>query len=373
MAWWDRFRVLFQREKVQPGQTLRVAPQQRAGWGNTTDDRLLNDGTLYMISNLVEQVCLGAGWRFTGADAEREDVRAVCDAISEAEGFHDMIRHCLRAMFARYAVSEIVWQSTNGLWLPLRFRTIPRRSVALDISDDGEVSRIEVSTTAGLQELPLLHAVVYRFNPTLANPLGSSLLDGLREDIEYKRKLDDVVVRSAERFGAPTVALRYPPGTDQSQVDELLRQGTRLQSASVAVLPDGVAVDFLEPRGQMSVLSLDTLRYFERRIARAILGSVLGMFEAEFGTRAQASTHWEVTRYVIRSYQSGIEQAITEQVVRRTLQLNGLPSEVQFFLNEPEIVDKEAMARWIADLAQAGIIDVDEDRDRIRQLFGLEG
>ncbi len=372
MNLWDRIKLVFQRERPRPEAALRVAPQELAYTSTMTEERLLRDGTLYMIGNLVEQVCLGAGWRFTGQDSESGDVAKLCQQVTEADGFQEMLRHCMRAMFARFAVSEIVWVSSGGTWLPARFRPIARNAVRLKVGEDGAVSGVYVTTSAGTQPLPLLHAVVYRFNPTFASPMGSSLLDNLREDIDYKRKLDDVVVRGSERFGAPTVSLRYPPGTDASQVEELLRQGKRLQSASVAVLPDGVSVEFLEPRGQMSELSLETLRYFERRIARAVLGSVLGMFEAEFGTRAQASTHWEVTRYVIRGYQSGIEQAVTEQVFRRTLQLNGLPDDVRFELNEPDIVEKESMARWIADLAQAGIIDVDEDRDTIRRIFGLE-
>jgi len=372
MNLWDRLKLRFQREKPDPQAMLRVARQDRSSYAISTEERLLRDGTLYMIANIVEQVCLGAGWRFTGDAAEDERVVALCNAITATEGFQEMVRHCLRAMFARYAVTEIIWSSEGGQWLPVRFRTVPRNAVTLTIGETGEVNGITVVTSAGAQQLPMLHAVVYRFNPSFDAPAGSTLLESLREDIEYKRKLDDVVVRGSERFGAPTVCVRYPPGTDPSQVESLLGQGQRLQSASVAVLPDGVGVEFLEPKGTSSELTLETLRYFERRIARAVLGGVLGMFEAEFGTRAQAGTHWEVTRYVIRGYQSGIEQAITEQVFARTLQLNGMPDQIQFALNEPDIVDKESIARWVAELAQAGIIDVDADRDRIRRIFGLE-
>jgi phage gp29-like protein len=365
----DRLRhVLFAtREKPRKEEMLRVHPLPVSA--ASRDLSLVKDGTLYAVSHFLNEVCLGAGWHFEGDDAESN--AEVLDAIVNREGFAEMLRANLNAMFTRFAVTEVVW-GTGSVWLPARYRVVPHASCRLNINDGGDVESVEVVTTAGIQQLPLVRAVVHRHRPSLDHPEGQSVLDSIGEDVGYKRRSDDALVKNVERFSAPFIIGRYPPGMSASQKQELLDQLKKLQSASVAVLPEGVGVEIIEAKGVSSKFAMDAVSFFERRIARQVLGSILAMFEAEFGTRAQATTHWQVIRYVVASYQADIEATINEQLVQRVLAWNGLPDRVVFKLNEPDLLDKTNIARWVADLASAGVLDMEQDRDLIRRIFGLE-
>lgn len=330
---------------------------------------LLKDGTLYAVSHFLTEVCLGAGWHFAGDDVEAN--AEVLTAIGERAGFSEMLRANLLAMFTRFAVTEIVW-GKGSTWLPARYRVVPHGSCMLHINDSGDVESVEVNTTAGVQQLPLNRAIVHRHRPSLDHPEGQSVLDSIGEDVGYKRRSDDALVKNVERFSAPFIIGRYPPGMSASQKQELLDQIKKLQSASVAVLPEGVGVEIIEAKGASSKFAMDAVAFFERRIARQVLGSILAMFEAEFGTRAQAATHWQVIRYVVSSYQSDIEATVNEQLIQPVLAWNGLPNRVTFKLNEPDLLDKTNIARWVADLASAGVLDMEQDRDIIRRIFGLD-
>lgn len=365
--------ILFARqEKPERDEFLRVHPMPVSF--HPREMSLLKDGTLYAVSHFLSEVCLGAGWHFEGEDAEQN--AEVLAHLASRPGFSDMLRANLLALFSRFAVTEIIWQfapfRSVPLWLPIRYRVVPHHACTLHIAEDGNVERVEVSTTAGLQDLPLLRAVIHRNDPSLEHPEGQSVLDSIGEDVGFKRRSDDALIKNVERFSAPFIIGRYPPGMSASQKQELLDQLKKLQSASVAVLPDGVGVEIIEPKGVSSQFAMDATTFFERRIARQVLGSILAMFEAEFGTRAQATTHWQVIRYVVASYQSNIEAVINEQLLQRVLALNGLPNRVQFKLNEPDLLDKTNIARWVADLASAGVLDMEQDRDLIRRIFGLE-
>lgn len=355
------------RKKPSEEDILRIHPTQVTA--PSSDRTLLRDASLYGVFNFLSEVCLGAGWRFEGEDAETNT--EILQAIVSAEGFEELLRSLLWAMVTRFALAEIIWD-TSTRWVPAKYRMIPHSVAQLQINDRGDVEQISVVTTAGIQQLPSNRAILYRYRPTIEHPEGSSLLDSFREDISFKRRAEDTLMKNTERFGAPYIVLRYPPGMSDSQKRELLSQGMKLQSATIAALPEGIGVELIEPRGNIGQFAIDTVRFFERRIARGILGSILAMFESEFGTRAQAETHFQIIKYVVASRQADVESTISKQLVLPTLIYNGLPTQVVFKLNEPDLMDKESIARWVADLAQAGILDMETDRDLIRGLFGLD-
>jgi len=376
----SKFRdVFFRAVGRQPEQAQEAKPPQRDDeWirvypfqasAKPEEISLTKDGTLSAVLRFLTEVVLGAGWHFDGEDADA--VAEVLPEVTDKPGFSEMLRACMLAMFSRFAVVEVIWQQRGEWWLPERYRLVPHDAVSMHISERGEVERVEVFTTAGIQELPLARAIIHRYKPSLAHPEGETLLDSIREDVHYKRRGDDALVKNVERFAAPFIVGRYPPGMSAEQKRELLDQLKKLQSASVAVLPEGVGVEVIEGRGVSSRFAMDAVSFFERRIARQVLGSVLAMFEAEFGTRAQAATHWQIIRYVAASYQSDIEATINEQLVQRVLRWNGLPDQVAFKLNEPDVLDRTNIARWVADLATAGVLDLEEDRQLIRRMFGF--
>ncbi len=365
----DRLRHVWfaAREKPRKEETLRVQPLPLSA--SPRELSLAKDGTLYALSHFLTEVCLGAGWHFEGKDVEAN--AEVLDAIVSREGFAEMLRASLNARITRFTVTEIVWKP-GSVWLPARYRVVPHASCRLNINDVGDVESVEVVTTAGIQQLPMERAIVHRHHPSLDHPEGQSVLDSIGEDIGYKRRADDALVKNIERFSAPFIVVRYPPGMSAAQRQELFEQGKKMQSAWVAVVPDGVGVEIIEAKGVSSKFAMDSAAYLERRMARQLLGSILAMFEAEYGTRAQATTHWQVVRYVVSSYQADIEATINEQLVQRVLAWNGLPNRVVFKMNEPDLLDKNNIARWVADLASAGVLDVEQDRGIIRRIFGLE-
>lgn len=348
--------------------TLKVRPM-----GAVTVPRelqLLRDGTVYSILNFLSELSLGSGWHFEGEDVtENQDI---LEAVTHADGFTEMLRALFWAMATRFCAIEQVW-TTQPFWYPYRLRVLPPTATTLQIDENGDVQEIQVMTSAGTQSLPLSRAIYYRFRPTLEHPEGSSILETLQDDISFKRRADDTLVKNNERFGAPYIILRYPPGMSERQKQELLERGNLLQSASVAVIPEGVGVEIMEPSGKASAFALNSLSYLERRIARAVLGSILTMFESEYGTRAQAEVHFQVFKFIIASRQADIEDTVTSQLFERVLALNGRGMNCRFKLNEPQLMDRETTAKWVTNLTSVGIIDAEYDRDMVRRLFGISG
>lgn len=369
-------RVEFAAPRPQVGEQVRITPQPWA-IADIAEAKLLKDDSVGAVARLFCDVVFGSGIRWVGADAER--LSDLTDEIIRADGWQQTLRALTSVVFTRFACIEIVWSSANGRWLPARLRHIPNTMCALDIDEYGSITSVQVSSTGGLQALPRENMILHRNNPTFEKPTGISVFDDLEEVIQMKRRADLALIRYIERYAAPTVIGWYSPGTSKSQQSALLTALKSLQSASVGTLPgpkgdQGNNIELLEASGGANSAigsAIEMLRMYERRIARGVLGSVLAIFESEFGTRAQAETHLEVLKAVVRSHQGPVEEAINRQLVAPTLAYNVGDADLRFELVEPDFADREKVGRWVADLAQAGVIDLEADRDSIRGLFGL--
>jgi len=369
-------RVEFAAPRPQVGEQVRITPQPWA-IADIAEAKLLKDDSVGAVSRLFCDVIFGSGIRWIGDDAER--LQDLTDEIERADGWQQCLRALTNSVFTRYACVEIVWQTHGSIWGPQRLRHIPNTMCALDIDEWGNVMSVKVSSTGGMQSLPAENMILCRNNPTFDKPQGISVFDDLEEVIQMKRRADLALIRYIERYAAPTVIGWYAPGTSKTQQSALLSALRDLQSASVGTLPGpkgdaGNNIELLEASGGANSAigsAIEMLRMYERRIARGVLGSVLAIFESEFGTRAQAETHLEVLKAVVRSHQGPVEEAINRQLVAPTLAYNVGDADLRFELVEPDFADREKVGRWVADLAQAGVIDLEADRDSIRGLFGL--
>jgi phage gp29-like protein len=204
--------------------------------------------------------------------------------------------------------------------------------------------------------------------------------DHIREPVEYKRATDAAMISYAKRWGVPSIVGFYAPGQDKSAQAKFLAAIKSLQNAAAATLPIKPTKDspdvlqLIEAKGDGGSISavMDMNKAFEKRIAGAVLGSILAVYESEYGTRAQAQTHLEVLKSVIEAAQAPLEEAINEQLVQPVLAYNRGLRDVRFVLNAPNLNDLEKLGNMVADLAQAGLLDPAQDARVIRTMFGID-
>lgn len=363
------------------GAQIKALPLPFAFVGRN-EQNLLNDDSIYAVYNVFADVLLSSGWIFEGDDAE--NVKDLTDAMVSAPGWNMLLNSMAAAGFKRFSAVEIVWDTTSdtGKWVPRKFRDLPLKYTSLTLDSEQDVVCANVSTTGGLQMVPPQNMVCHRNEPTFEHPLGQSVYDRLQEVIGYKRKADALLIRILERLAGATMIAWYAPGTPDAEITALFNSLKQMQSASVAAFQGprgekGNEVELLELSSSAGLdFAINLLNLYERRIARAILGSVLSMFESEHGSRAQASEHTKILMSVIESAQDGIEEPINAQLLRPYLAYNrpnGANLDVRFKLNTPDFSDLSKTGAWIDGLIAAGVLDVEnqEDNDAVRTLFGL--
>lgn len=365
-------RLLRIRRRPEPETALRLLRAPASLASIAKQHRYAQDDTLRMTLNFLAEALLGAGWRVETDNARYVDL---AQRALTAPGFAVALRSMVYAQINRYAVIEIVWGRD---FVPIAYRAFAPTDVALEFDEYGEVVRIQVSTVDGLQELPLERAIVYRYQPDLANPSGRTRLEELAPLLDAKARVDDALMRIVERYSAPPLIGYHLPNLPAATVDALEQALRELRSGAGALIGgikgEQVSIETLDVKvdGYAPDLAMRLLENYERRIARLLLGSVLALFEAQFGTRAQAEVHATITRQILRGYQQDIEECIYEQLWTPLCYYQfGDKEPPRWQLNEPTIVQPDRAARWLSELIAVGVLDPETDRQTIRQLFDL--
>ena len=355
-------------DRPEPRVRLRALPQPYALAAHGLREQLYHP-LVQSVLHILRELVASGGVRLVG-DAPDEE-RALFTQLTATRGFAQALRHLATAHVAGAAVVEILWGDD---YMPHALRPAPPEMVQFGIGEDGEIVAVRLTTSAGVQELPLTHAVIVDAYPAWH-------IYGVRElpihALSKYLQAYDRVLRSMDlylqRHAVPTAVAKTPASYTETETQQLYDALVKMQDALVAVLPDTeTSVEFLEPRGTGMQLALELMSLLERLVARTLLGGILAVYEAQYGTRAQAQVHWEVMQRLISAVQQPIEHALHEQLWTRVCQYQlGRAPQGMLELNELDTVQREEIIRNIGDLVALGMVDPQRDRAWLRSLLGL--
>lgn len=334
-----------------------------------SEEEALKDDTVSSTYRVLEEVLVGGGWKLVGRDAE-----AFLEKASSIfnESFIWMICRSAWVSWVRYILFQQFWKEENGWLIPYHWQEVPHSSVEFVLSESGVVKEVAVYTPSGRSVLNPPNRVIVLNSPSPKNPLGSSVYDFVKDLLDVKKKVEVSAAEHLQRFGSPPLIGRYRVGTPQNLQSELLRMLTKLKSSSVAVVPEGTGLEILEPRpgSAGTQIVLDLIRLYERRLARAIMGAILSLFESEYSSRATSESHLRLLDTILRYHQRTISRIVQTQVVDVVVKLNSpSPMDVRFELNPPILEGRSVASRWIVDLTEAGYLSPEEDSGFVRSYF----
>jgi len=127
-----------------------------------------------------------------------------------------------------------------------------------------------------------------------------------------------------EKFGQPTVVGKYPSSVnDKETKDALLSCCQAIQNDMAVTIPQEWVIELLEAkRGGAADTYESFVKYCDRCLSKVILLSVLTSNEAQFGTKAHADVHKDLTDQAVEDDALWIADEISNQVVFPLVQWN---------------------------------------------------
>lgn len=302
----------------------------------------------------------GLPWSVVPADESRRARRAaqLASEALQALDISEIINSALQALGIGYAVLEIIWDTSDGVWLPARIISRPALWFAPHRDHPEQIELRDPLSIEGTIPLPKGKFIVHR-PPVIS---GVPLLGALARSALWAWPFKSFALRDWARFtelyGQPMRIGRYHEAASPEDIQVLKQAVMDVGSDAAAVIPQSMAIELIEARGVSASADLyeRLVVYIDRQISKAVLGQTLTTDQGTTGSLAQARVHEEVRRDIMMADARAISATITRDLIEPLIRFNlGDVPVPQFKVHVEEPEDTEALAKQLVSLAQLGV------------------
>ena len=361
------------------------------GEGYLTYRKMQHDPQIKACVSTKKFAVLSRGWEVHPASDSAADV-AVADfvrsCLNDMKGsVLDVLYDSMDALALGVAIQEINWcLRSDGL---IGLASIKAKDPAFFLMETDEFLNVlhlrslptvnAPSAPAGSplaeSELPVEKFVIYAYQPSYSNPMGSSDLRAAWQSWFVKQQLMRWWAKYLEKFGMPTVAGSYDAtkGYGVKQQREFLGLLAAVHNESALVHPSDMTVKLLEAARVNETGFNEAVAYLDRSIAKSILGQSLTSDSSDRGsTYALGAVQANVLSFYLQKLQRDLEDVVmNEQVIKRLVGYNfpaGTPCP-KFHLGRIDDDRLAATAALMQTLISGNVVAPDEPW--IREYLGL--
>ena len=301
-----------------------------AGKGLKLYDEVMRDAHAASVLQTRILAVTGREWEIIPPDAagagssktrpgKMDDICAFLKQTLLDVNFDQARQEMLKAIVYGFYPAEVIWKTTGSAWMidkiiakhPRRFVFTPERELRLLTPGnmiDGEIvpERKFICFTWGSSD----------------NPYGSGLGQILWWPVWFKKHGIKFWMVFLEKFGMPTVAGKYPPGTDNATQTKLLDVIESLQTETGVIVPDTMQLELMEASrtGQASYQGL--CDYMDRAISKTVLSQTLTTEVKGEGSFAASKTHDEVRMEIVKSDADCLCETLNKTLIQWLVVLN---------------------------------------------------
>ena len=290
----------------------------------------------------------------------------------EGETLEDELIDMLDAIGKGYSVSEIMWETSERQWMPMRLEYRDPRWFEFD-TIDGRTLRLR-GLENHLEPLAPFKFVTHTFRAKSGLPIRGGFARMVAWFYLFSNFGLKDWVQFVETYGQPTRIGKYPPSATQDERAVLLRALTNLGADAAAMIPESMMIELVKgTEGGASSQSAhqSLLSYIDALISKAILGQTLTTEAGERGARSLGEVHDAVRHDIERSDAAALSQGLTRDVARPIVALNhgARRRYPRIVIGREETLDVARTAEALAKLVPLGL-RVPESA--VRELVGFE-
>lgn len=271
---------------------------QSVDWG--VYETILEDDQVFSTLQQRRNAVVSRNWNVVPGD--EDDPRSV----EAAEKLNDNLQRIgwdritdkmLYAPFYGYSVAECMWEVRDGL---LQFAGLHvRHARRFRYDDEGTLRLITPSNWNG-EPMPANKFWVVTAGASDDDELyGRGLAEWLYWPTLFKRNGLRFWNNFLDKFGAPTAIGKYPAGTPQDQINNLVYALQAIQTDTGIAIPDRMVIELLQA-AKSGVADYEQLcRYMDECIAKVVLSQT--MTTQDGSSLSQAQVHAGVKLEVVKS------------------------------------------------------------------------
>jgi len=267
-----------------------------------------------------------------------------------------------------YSFTEIIWDTSEGQWRPARLEWRDPRWFRFD--------RVTLSTPLMLdasgQEKPL-DPFKFVFAAVKAKS-GLVLRSGLARVAAWGWMFKAFTQRDwaifTQTFGQPLRVGKYGAGASEADKDTLFRAVSQIAGDCAAIIPESMAIDFIESKtvGASSALYRERADWLDQQISKAVLGQT-ATTDAIAGGHAVGQEHREVQQDIERADAKALSAILNRDLIRPWIDLEFGPQKLypRLVIARPEVEDIKGLVEALGILVPLGMrVGASEVRDRLK-------
>lgn len=306
------------------------------------------------------------------AASDSPDDIAIADMIRDwldRDELTEELFDILDALGKGYSFTEILWDTSEGQWMPKRLEWRDPRWFRFAQHD--LATPMMLDNTGQPVPLPggkFIHAVMRAKS-------GIALRSGLARVAAWGWMFKAFTQRDwavfTQTYGQPLRLGKWQAGASDDDKDTLFRAVANIAGDCAAIIPEGMSIEFVEAKavGASSDLYERRADWLDRQISKAVLGQTTTT-DAVSGGHAVSKEHREVQADIERADAIALAAVLNRDLIRPWVQLEFGPQKryPRLVIARPEAKDLKLLAESLAQLVPLGL-NVEESE--VRDLLGF--
>ncbi|WP_242415078.1 DUF935 domain-containing protein [Sphingomonas panni] len=270
--------------------------------------------------------------------------------------------------------TEIVWDTSEGQWQPMRLERVDQRWIEYD-RRDGKTPLLRGGESGHGQSIPLEPFKFIRH--TVRAKSGLPVRSGIARVAAWSWMFKAFTLRDwaifAQTYGQPVRIGKFDSAASQEDRDTLWRAVANIAGDCAAIVPKGMEIEFIETSnlGAGSDLYERRADWLDRQVSKAVLGQT-GTTDSKAGGLGDGGNrvHNDVREDIERSDCKGVASTLNRDLIRPWVILQYGPQKryPRMRIERPEAEDLSRLATSLKDLVPLGLkVKMAE----IREKFGL--
>jgi len=283
------------------------------------DEILRDDQVKSTLQQRIDAVA-SAPWIVEPASESAIDKQAADFVREQLEKlkFNDLTKKMLYCQFYGYSVAEIVWDIVDGkyVWKKIAVRDRSRFKFDKDC-------KLRLITLDNFKGIPCDEP--YYWYPSVGathddEPYGLGLAHYLYWPVIFKRGGTKFWMKFVERFAQPSVLGKFPQGSTDEDIDNLLKAIKSIASETGTVIPDGMEIDMVEASRNGTSDYSKLIEVMDKAISKIVVGQT--MTTDDGSSKSQAQVHYDVRQDLIDGDADLICESLTDGPVTWLVNLN---------------------------------------------------
>jgi phage gp29-like protein len=281
----------------------------------------------------------------------------------------DEIFDILDTLGKGYSATEIIWDTSEGQWMPRRLELRDPRWFRFD--------RHNLTTPLLLseqgQEMPM-PAFKFIF-ATIKAKSGLPIRAGLARIAVWPYLFKKFTERDwaifSQTYGQPLRVGKFGPNASEEDKRTLLRAVANIAGDCAAIVPESMMIEFVEAAnvGAAHALYKERAEWLDEQVSKLVLGQT-ATTDAKTGGLGSGKEHRQVQEDIERADAKALAAVLNRDLIQPWMQLNFGPqkSYPRLIIAREESEDLKAFADAVGPMIDRGL---EVDQAEVREKFGL--